>query len=308
MKKSVLIIFIGLMLFNCSFKKDELKSNEKINYIPYYLKVYEADSLFLIKKHKNSYQILDSIFEKYKPLNQTTIFEYETYVKLSFLFDKKKSSMNAKFEKLISEFGYDKSYFKEDDVLNNLYIKLNDKLYDSLRKSYLSSINLSLRDSVFDMKTLDQKYRYNVDDNKNVFEKRKNVDSINAEKLRSIFNRNIYPNESVIGNYSVDYRFTPTILTILLHTNDSIRKEYFLPKLNKFVREGKCSPLVYGLLLDQISNYNNENQKYGTYNTNQIELEKYNSLNRNRKNIGLPSIEYVVWKNNQILKKYKIEY
>ena len=308
MKKSVLIIFIGSMLFNCSFKKDELKSNEKINYIPYYLKVYEADSLFLIKKHKNSYQILDSIFEKYKPLNQTTIFEYETYVKLSFLFDKKKSSMNAKFEKLISEFGYDKSYFKEDDVLNNLYIKLNDKLYDSLRKSYLSSINLSLRDSVFDMKTLDQKYRYNVDDNKNVFEKRKNVDSINAEKLRSIFNRNIYPNESVIGNYSVDYRFTPTILTILLHTNDSIRKEYFLPKLNKFVREGKCSPLVYGLLLDQISNYNNENQKYGTYNTNQIELEKYNSLNRNRKNIGLPSIEYVVWKNNQILKKYKIEY
>ncbi|HIP34064.1 MAG TPA: hypothetical protein EYG89_05005 [Bacteroidia bacterium] len=303
-----MIIFIGLMLFNCSFKKDELKSNEKINYIPYYLKVYEADSLFLIKKHKNSYQILDSIFEKYKPLNQTTIFEYETYVKLSFLFDKKKSSMNAKFEKLISEFGYDKSYFKEDDVLNNLYIKLNDKLYDSLRKSYLSSINLSLRDSVFDMKTLDQKYRYNVDDNKNVFEKRKNVDSINAEKLRSIFNRNIYPNESVIGNYSVDYRFTPTILTILLHTNDSIRKEYFLPKLNKFVREGKCSPLVYGLLLDQISNYNNENQKYGTYNTNQIELEKYNSLNRNRKNIGLPSIEYVVWKNNQILKKYKIEY
>lgn len=61
-------IFTIFLLMSCKAK--QISQEEKsLNYIPYYLQVYKADSLYMTKNYKQSYEILDKLFKKYKPLN-----------------------------------------------------------------------------------------------------------------------------------------------------------------------------------------------------------------------------------------------
>lgn len=62
------------LLFCCGGSKqlalaENSEVKEEVNYIPYYLKVYEADSLYLTGNHQRSFEILDSLFKKYEPIN-----------------------------------------------------------------------------------------------------------------------------------------------------------------------------------------------------------------------------------------------
>ena len=89
MKKIVfLMVVVSLGLFSCKSNYTRI-GDKNANYIPYYLKVYEADSLYIIGEYKNSYKILDSLFKKYEPINMPIYFEYEQYIKLANRFDKK---------------------------------------------------------------------------------------------------------------------------------------------------------------------------------------------------------------------------
>jgi len=300
MKTNLLLILFTILFLSCSTRTKQqtsLKVNVKkeVNSIPYYLKIYEADSLYYIKNFKGTYLLLDKLFKEFKPLKITSIHEYSLYTKSGILLNK-----NIDFKKryidLIANYGYTQEILKNDSILNIglLKSKITFKEYDSLRNKYLSKLDFKLRNEIIEMCRLDQFYRtiYDEGDRK---EKMIAQDKKNQKKLIILFDKNIYPNEKIIGSYSID-RKDIDITTILLHTNDSIRKSYFLPKILKFVKNGKCEPIVYGAMIDQLQLYNDKEQIYGTYNIRNISSKDYKKFNLLRKSIGLPSIQYELQK------------
>ena len=64
-------IIFTLSLYSCKSNYTRI-GDKNANYITYYLKVYEADSLNLIGEYKSSNEILDSLFKKFEPINQQT--------------------------------------------------------------------------------------------------------------------------------------------------------------------------------------------------------------------------------------------
>ena len=126
--------------------KEEIKTDT--NYIPYFLKVYEADSLYLTKEYNKSFTILDSLFKKYKPLNLEKYKEYETYISCAFLLEKKINYKDS-ILKSIQNYGSNPRYFKYDSILNLAYLhsKISKKESLESNKIYLSKLNFSLRDT-----------------------------------------------------------------------------------------------------------------------------------------------------------------
>ncbi len=124
----------------------------------------------------------------------------------------------------------------------------------------------------------------------------------NQELLINLFDKDIYPNNRVIGNYSIDKKNT-SIVVPLLHTNDSMRINYYLPKIKEFIKKGKCPPFIYAVMLDQFHLYNGNKQFYGSYNIARILVEDYPKYNRRRAKIGLPSLEFETHRLNKLKSK-----
>jgi len=307
MKKIVFVILLGL-IFNCSSKHnyniESKKPIAELNYIPYYLKIYEADSLYMVGNYTHCYKVLDSIFKKFTPKNSTLYYEYKTYVKSAYLSNNK-YNIKEKLTKLISNFGLERKHIKSDSIFNSIFklSKISENEYSNFRKLYLENINLKLREEILEMTGKDQFYRteYNGED---LYKKRHEVDSINQQKLKNIFDKGIYPSEQIIGGFSIDNKDT-NILFMLLHTRDSVRLKYFLPKIKEFIRKGECVPIVYGYMVDQYHLYNKRSQVYGTYNIYDVKEEEIPLINQARKKMGLPSFEYEIWKRNEIMKSIK---
>lgn len=303
MRKIVFVILLG-MIFSCSTpKKTSLvkKTVSKINYIPYYLKVYEADSLYITKNYERSFTILDSLFKKFKPINLPTYYEYVNYVRSAYKTNRL-DNPKLKILNLIENFGYSKKYILDDSILKKIYlnVKITDSIYTTYRDRYLSKINFKLRYKLYDLVEEDQFYRTEYNE-KDLFKKRLLADLKSQEKLIELFNQNIYPNDKIIGNYSIDQAQNPRVLLLLLHTNDSVRVNYFLPKIKRFIKQGKCLPLYYGLMVDQMQLYHDKNQKYGTFNILSIDEKEIKIFNKARFEIGLPRLEYIIWKSKRQL-------
>lgn len=279
-----------------------LKKEKEINYIPYYLKVYEADSLYIIGEYERSYTILDSLFKSYEPLDLPIYQEYVTYNKLKIVL--KIRIKRSEFSELFSKHGYTREYIENDSLLNSYYNK-NKKYFDNnfsgLRKNYLSSLNLELRKTILEMKQQDQLYRKK--EYKNHLEEQERIDSLNTVKLITIFNTLGYPNEKLIGNFSID-NTNSNISAILLHTKDSIRVNYFMPKILEYVKKGQASPRDYATMQDQYFLYNGEEQYYGTYTTKEKITVPVSELNRRRKTIGLPNYDYENWRTKKLFSEY----
>src|SRR5690606_3967628 len=117
----LVVICLSFVLFvNCS--KPTSIAEKEVNYIPYYLKVYEADSLFMMKNYERSFEILDSLFQKYEPLNQFGVYEMQTYVKTAYLTGNHKS-IKPIFSKLFDTWGYETKYLKYDSIMNLAFEK-----------------------------------------------------------------------------------------------------------------------------------------------------------------------------------------
>ncbi|WP_340066903.1 hypothetical protein [Ascidiimonas aurantiaca] len=164
----------------------------------------------------------------------------------------------------------------------------------------MDKIDTLLREKILKLKYLDQEVRRNTSEEIRI----KLIDSVNLEVekfLIDIFSRNIFPNEHIIGNHTIDKNPAVNIDVLLLHTRDSIRLNYFIPRINSFVEEGKCLPSIYCEMIDQYQIYNDKEQIYGTYNFNELNAKEYNSI---RKKAGLPSLEYLQWKYKKILENF----
>lgn len=286
------------LFFSCKAKTvNKQGANVKeLNYIPYYLKVYEADSLYITKNYQRSYEILDSLFQKYESLNMVNYYEVNRYYQMKILLKKKIKVED--FSKLISEYGLAKETLKKDSIFQIYYLKEKaffDANYDGLKGKYLSSLNIDLRNEIREMSKQDQMYR-NKDYRTNI-SKQNRIDSINSRKLVKIFNDFGYPNERVIGGFSIDSAFVD-LTGLLLHTKDAERVDYFMPKILGFIKEGKARPIEYAYMKDQFHLYHGEDQYYGSYsNETKIPL---GDLNRRRKSIGLPNYGYEKWRLRQL--------
>ena len=151
------------------------------------------------------------------------------------------------------------------------------------------------------MKKADQLYRGRnaqfLMDNKR---KQDSIDLENRNALVNIFEEIGYPNFNKLGEEPYEYPSKYNIKVILLHTPDSIREHYFLPKLLEYVRSGECNPIVYGALYDQLFLYNKMPQKYGTYIQKTPNLQSKDSINYFRKKIGLPNYGYEKWRSRTL--------
>lgn len=288
MKYFIIILFIVFV----SCKKE---SKAECDYIAnYYQKIYQADIEFETENYKKAFEIYQEAFNSCEPINTEAYNELTNFAETCAILDK--SELAIEFIKKQIERGYEIKWLQQNKNFDKIFASEEGKIliseYDHLRNMTLSKINLALREEIKQMKIEDQKYRNdNYQENINKQEK---IDEYNTNRIIEIFNEFGYPNETVIGSYSVNQTHV-YISTMLLHTSDSIRINYFVPKIKEFVKNGTASPSALGTMIDQYYLYNGEPQIYGTYwaqgggYANMIDdLKKVDS---NRISIGLPPLE-----------------
>jgi tetratricopeptide (TPR) repeat protein len=284
------IIFLFIAFVSC--KKE---SKTECDYITnYYQKLYQADVEFEIENYKKAFEIYQEAFNSCKPINTEGYNELTNFAETCAILGK--NALAIEYIKKQIARGYEIKWFQQNENFDKIFASEEGKKliseYDYLRNMALSKINLSLREEIKQMKIEDQKYRndnFKVNINNQV-----EIDTYNTNRIIEIFNEFGYPDETVIGSYAVD-QAPVHISGMLLHTSDSIRMNYFVPKLTEFVKRGTCSPSTLGNIIDQYYLYNDQAQVYGTYHArgggyaNMIDnLKKVDS---NRISIGLPPLE-----------------
>ncbi len=304
------------MLFSCKSNYTRI-GDKDANYIPYYIKVYEADSLYIIGNYEKSFRILDSLFKKYEPLNQNrnTLYlcEFEKYIKLKYKLNK---PINKKeFEKLITKFGYLPSTIKDNKELSEIKekLKLNDLEINKFFKIYLGTIDYILRSEVKEIEKADQECRRAMRKNKDIsknqyfFDKITETDSINNIKIKKIFEKyHGYPYPKYTGNSMIEenkYDIYVYMNTSILHqcsNGKTYERGFYLNFLYNELKKGKYDPVEYAICYDRI-NLNKESETFlfsDSKNKEKLSNEEKNKVNSIRKKHGIFSIEYQIMKSN----------
>lgn len=297
MKKQIKVSFIGvfilmIMIFCFSSFNYKQRIINQTNYIPYYLEVHKADSLYKKGNFHKCFNILKKLFKKYEPLNQDLYYEYNIYIKSSIILNKN-IDYKKSVSKLIHDFGYEKKIFEgkyKDSLLAKAYIKSNmsDVDFEVLRNKYAKAKNLTLRDTIIEMNKADQLYRHGEDYQKYT-KQIDSIENINEKKLLYIFTKYGFPNENIIGNnYLRGKRERILIDAILIHMADRKNKDVFRNNLLNFVKKGKCSPSFYASFIDRECLNANKEQTYYTFEKKEVLTSEYiKRINYNRKQIGL---------------------
>jgi hypothetical protein len=285
--------------------------NYECDYIKnYYQKIYKADIEYRTENYEKAFELYEDAFNSCEPINTSTYNEIINFAETCAILGK--NDLAIEFIKKRIKRGYEIKWLMENPNFDKVFASEKGKEliadYEKLRKEALINLNLILREEIYAMGDEDQKYRSTGHSSyKENVDKQEMIDDYNTDRLIEIFNEFGYPNESVIGSYSVDS--TPVDITgILLHTSDSIRMSYFAPKLKEYIKSGECSPNVLGTIIDQFYLYNGEPQIYGTYTkpdgsySNMIpDLKKVDS---NRISIGLPPLWLQEKKDSLVKAKY----
>lgn len=284
----IILPLILILVISCS-----QKSKPVCNYITdYYQTIYQAELAYELKQYDKAFELYQSAFNTCAPINTPTYNEIKKYVEICVILGHDKLALD--FIKLDLKNGDELKWKLEDPAYSKILTSEGGKKlvanYDNIRAEYLKGINLELRKEVQEMNRLDQLYR----NGQNQWNKQDSIDKINTSRIKEIFEQFGYPNNQVIGSYSVD-RIHTDIITMLLHTPDSIRMSYFVPKLKEFVKAGTCSPKTLGQVIDQFYLYNGEPQIHGTYGSQDSKYANMivdrGQVNKNRASIGLPSLE-----------------
>lgn len=286
MKNLVILVFV-ILLTSCSTKK----LNPNNDYIKhYYQLIYVADVAFESKNYKKAFEFYQKAFNNCEPINTPEFNELRKFTELCAIIGENK--LASEFIEKNLKIGSEIKWYIDDSTYSKVFKTKRGKelltKYDEIHKNYLKNVNVELRKEIQEMQRLDQLYRRSNEI------KQDSIDIVNTQKIILIFNEYGYPNEKIIGNSSIDKKYT-SVSTILLHTKDSIRMNYFVPKLTEYVKNGKCSPKILGSLIDQFHLYNGNPQTHGTYGGQNSKYAKMiadkNEVNRNRINIGLPTLE-----------------
>ena len=307
MKKIVfLIVVVSLSLFSC--KSNYTKIGDKnANYIPYYLKVYEADSLNLVGEYKRSDEILDSLFKKYEPLKLSFYNEYFTYLRNKLVlndFDK----IDFIIKKAIQNYGLDVEFCVNDSLTKIALTKtkFNKQDLEGFYKDYVEGLNLEYRYAIEKMIENDQRVRLAVPRDKEEWEK---VDKENAENIKLLIEKYGYPSTKKIGPMFFNDK-SARVSTLFLHATKEAIESYILDLMLASVKKGECEPSDFASVYDKylyVSGEYDGKVMYGQLRDRKKSLDlvlinpkKIDSI---RKSIGLENIQYQDWKVKKITEK-----
>lgn len=309
MKKNILLFFLGfIIMISCKSKVIErnvtIDEREEINYIPYYLKVYEADSLFVVKNYIGAFNILDSLYKKKMLKCEYGVYEYNTYL-ATCLLTGNKEKLDKKLKFGILNFGnllikhplggkLADSILKISNVSKDEYKQLQKQYYNSLNHELVKELSLILEE--------DQKVRtaeYSLEGME--FYRKKHF-----KKLQDIFKKYGYPSENKIGSqgYCDENEIKSLdVSALLMHqTDNDTSAVYVLNQLKSYLKDGSCPPMTYASVWDKYTWIKEEKQLYGrlvNYENNRFVLGlpiKYDNLDSIRKTIGLPRFDYDYWR------------
>jgi len=284
----VLSTLLILILFGCSSEK---KSD--CNYITdYYQTIYKADYEFDTENYKKAFELYQNAFNSCEAKNTLTFNEIGKFAESSAILEKYEVTYEYAKKQILN--GVELNRFQNNDNFSGFLIsELGQKLiseYNDLRNEFENNADFELRDELISMKSADQMYRgSNYQEN---ISKQDSIDNLHEKRLIEIFESIGYPTDKIVGPRTMDYPVDVGLL--LLHTKDSIRMNYFVPKIKEFVKNGTASPRTVGTIVDQFYLYKGEPEIYGTYGAqgggyaNMIDgLKKVDS---NRISIGLPPL------------------
>ncbi|UOX34313.1 hypothetical protein LXD69_02065 [Flavobacterium sediminilitoris] len=250
-KKSLVLLFLLIILFSC--KSTYTKIGDKdANYIPYYLKVYEADSLFLVENYQESYKILDSVFKRYEPISlEGYVSEYGDYLASAVMTGNTKNFRKKViygFENFGSIDNSKIDTYRYTDTIIKI-AKITSEEIDSLVQKYNSKLNLSLRNELLQMIKEDQFIRKNGVENEIVeIEKMKIA---HRKKMDAIFSTYGYPSYGLLGiNKGYEFEDVVVFHILLLH-QDNNYLEKIMPFLLESVKQGKMFPEDYAIVYDR---------------------------------------------------------
>ncbi|WP_310404316.1 hypothetical protein [Chryseobacterium vietnamense] len=267
-----ILLFILISFLSCK--------NRKVNYITYYNKVNEIDSIYrMANKPEKAIKKFKKLFHKYEPKNQELSEEYKTYIKLADQYHKNFGGKKSLY-KLITLIAPYRNAYKKLYPLCRKYgidsLEVNQKVAD-----WKKNLNKRLVDSFSIAMIRDQEGRP-----ENIALVNKNIEK-NADLFFWTFEHYGFPDGQKIGKFGNNDVFI-AMPTLLSHMIGSKKYPEFRKKLFEYVKSGHCSPQEYALMSDTYDYYRNTAVRYSLRNNNLDSVR----INHNRKSIGLPSIKH----------------
>ncbi|WP_278379428.1 hypothetical protein [Chryseobacterium arthrosphaerae] len=274
--------------------------SRNLNYITYYNKINETDSIFRFQKDTTAIiKRYKKIFRQYPPKNQERINEYENYIRLADQHHKKFGGKKSLY-RLIPLIAPNWKYKKEDTSFIQLYKKYGiDRQEMEVRvEEWKKGLNQKLIDSFTVAFQRDQSSRKEG----NYPDVIKN-DKKNAELLKWMFENYGFPSLQKIGLSNGDLLMPSG--PVLLHMADYDEYyQYFKTKILEYVKSGDCPPRDYAAMIDRNNSHHKLPYTYGVYQGYE-NIKDSATINRNRKSIGLPSLKHAQWITKDFFKKIK---
>lgn len=305
--KKIIFLIILFIIFSCisgynKFSSEVLEEKE-VNYVPYYLKVYEADSLYIIGKYEKSQKILDSLFKKFEPLNQETYSEYITYLRNKVLLNDFQG-IDLVLKKAIQDYGFKVDYCKKDSIVNIAFKKssFNEEDLIGFYEIYVRGLNLNYRHALESMIEEDQRVRIEGDS-----EEWEKIDTKNAKELKILIKKHGYPSVKKIGRFNLNNK-NSNVKILFLHATKDAREDYILDLMLESIKKGDCQPIDFATVYDKYllsSGESNGKVLYGELIDRNLDLDMVvlypQKIDSIRKSIGLEKLGYRRWKLKKML-------
>lgn len=294
----IVVLILSLIILSCSEKR-----KIECNYITdYYQTIYEADYEFETKNYQKAFDLYRTAFQFCEPITTLGYNEIAKFAETTAIL--KKYDLSYEFLKKSILQGSQLISFKNNSNFEGFFSSqfgaqiINE--YDSLNKQFIDNVDLELREEIMFMCFADQGVRSQVNDID--WKKVDSVDKLHEKRLIELFENQGFPNEDMIGPNSIDHGHID-IGVLLLHTDDSIRMNYFVPKVREFVQKGKASPYYLGAMIDQYYYYHKEPQIYGTIRGVNM-IDDIKNVDNNRISIGLAPLDLQRKKDSLIKIRY----
>lgn len=269
----VLVICASSLALSCKSK----------NYITYYNKSNSIDSVYLINRDTIAFlKRYKKLFKKYNPPKSIeAVIKYETFIVFSNKHNKNFGGKKSLYKllDLVAPFNYHyKTLFpicekygidslSVENKIANSKNKMNKRLIDSFSIAFVRDQKEGRSDSLTMVKN----------------------DRKNARLLKWTIENYGYPSPQKIGVIGNDSVFMP-MRTFLSHMSSVPEYyPYFKDKLLDYVKSGECSPQEYATMIDRNERDNNRELLYDQYFGDFSDTVQ---VNRNRKSIGLKSLNY----------------
>ena len=280
----LILILLSFIIISCKTRET--------NYITYYNKVNEIDSIYRIaQKPKLAIKKFRKLFKEFPPKNQERIEEFENYIYLS---DKYQENFGGKknLYKFITLIAPYRNAYQEHLPL---FKKYGIDSLEAVNKTdlWVRSREKVLMDSITTLFIRDQEGK-RLDVNISA-----RNDLKNAKLMKWIFDNYGYPSLQKVGVFGNDDVFLP-MSTFFSHMSASQDYPYFEKKLKRYLEMGDCTPREYSTMIDRYHlQVLKDKMLYGSY----IGVDGISDtiqVNKNRKSVGLPSLKH----NNIITKDF----